>query len=699
VKYSNDGGASAGNTTQGLHVDHHAMWIDPRDPERMIVGNDGGLGISFDGGGNWIFPNTFAIGQFYNISHDMAVPYRVCGGLQDNGSWCGPSRRRQGSVNNTMWHNVGGGDGFVTQQDWSDPNILYSESQGGNMGRLNYATNQRTAMQKPQPLRWNWNTPYIISKHNPMVLYFAANRVLKSVKRGDDMFFISPDLTAQDTMGIRIATTVTGGLTPDVTGAETFSTIVSLNESPIRSGLLFVGTDDGKVQITRNDGGTWEDLTGRFPGVPAGTYVSRIEPSNHDSSTFYVTFDNHRRQDFKPYVYMTTDFGRTFTSIANNLPTGQPDYVHVIREDPKNRNLLFVGTDVGLYVSANRGGHWQKLMEGFPTVPVHDLLIHPRDNELIAGTHGRSIWIADITPLQQLTQQVASRPVHLFEPRTAYQWAESPMGGGNSGHMTFSASSPQYGADIWYRLGSASAGGVRVVIQNAIGDTVSTLNGPGAVGLHKVTWNYQVQTPAAPVQLTAQQRQDSVNRALNSTRVLDSLQRTNAFPRQVIDAARRLATGNVADLLQQGGGRGRGGGGGGGGRGGGGFQERPGESAPVPSVLPTAGAGAGARGGGGGGGRGGAAQDAFIAEALGVDPAQFAQVMTALRASVPNFDAGLPGAGGGGRGGRGGGGRGGQSTATTGDYVVSITVGGQTQRQKLRVVDVGIGGRESIFDR
>ena len=709
VKYSNDGGATAGNATVGLHVDHHAMWIDPRDGERMVVGNDGGVGITYDGGGSYIFANTFAIGQFYNISHDMAVPYRVCGGLQDNGSWCGPSRRRQGAITNSMWHNVGGGDGFVTQQDWSDPNIIYSESQGGNMGRLDVARNQRTAMQKPQRfdsaggnLRWNWNTPYIISRHNPQVLYFGANHVLKSVKRGDGMFFISPDLSARDTMGIRVSTTVTGGITPDVTGAETFSTIVSLNESPIRPGLLYAGTDDGKVWLTRNDGGNWEDLTGRFPGVPAGTYVSRIEPSHFDSSTFYVTFDNHRRQDFKPYVYTTTDFGRTFRSIANNLPTGQPDYVHVIREDTKNRDLLFVGTDVGLYVSNNRGGQWQRFMTGLPTTPVHDLLIHPRDNELIAATHGRSIWIADITPLQQLTSQVASRSAYLFAPRTAYQWAESGIGGGSSGHMVFQAPSPTYGADIWYRLTAANrAGNVRVIVQNAMGDTVSSMNGPGTPGLHRVTWNYQVSAP--PAALTAQQRQDSLSRVVGAVRVLDSLQRANAFAAPVLAAARRVVTGEATEALQQAFG-GRGGGGGGGGRaGGGGFEERPGESGATASVLPTGRAGAGAGGGGGGGGRGGGANpqvEGAIAQALSVDAAAFSGALAALRTSLgAGFDpfggAGGGGGGGGGRGGRGGGGGGG--TAGTGDYRVTIIVNGEELRQRLRVIDVGVGGQASIF--
>src|SRR5262245_22640220 len=342
VKYSSDGGRQAGNTTVGLHVDHHAMWIDPNDGNHIVVGNDGGIGQSWDRGGNWDFINTMALGQFYNISFDMGTPYRVCGGLQDNGSWCGPSRRG-GQITNAVWFNVGGGDGFHTAQDPRNQDIIYSESQGGSMGRLNYATNDRVALRKPNwldsyrmfedsifvergdtarpltsqqqqrvrelrtrqsadsvslQLRWNWNTPFFLSPHDPDVFYAGANRVMKSTRRGDDLYAVSPDLSTRDTMRIRVSTQTTGGVTTDVTGAETHSTIVSLSESPIRQGLLFAGTDDGNVWTSPDDGKTWTELTARFRGVvPAKTYVSRIEPSRFDPATFYITFDNHREGD------------------------------------------------------------------------------------------------------------------------------------------------------------------------------------------------------------------------------------------------------------------------------------------------------------------------------------------------------------------------------------------------------------------
>ena len=735
VKYSSDGGKTAGNTTVGIHVDHHAMWIDPNDPQRVIVGNDGGIGVSNDRGGNWLFPNSLALGQFYNISADMAVPYRVCGGLQDNGSWCGPSRRKQGAITNAMWHNVGGGDGFVTQQDWSDPNILYSESQGGSMGRLNFATGERTGLRKPTwrdggylqwndsiyaawpdttkpataaqkrqmaafrarqrvdsvawSLRWNWNTPYIISKHNPATLYFGANRVLKSIKRGDDMFPISPELSYADSAKLHVALRTTGGITPDVTGAETFGTVVSLNESPIRPGLLFAGTDDGRVWLTRNDGAQWEEVTSRFPGVPAGSYVSRIEPSHFDSLTFYVTFDNHRRDDFNPYVFATNNFGASFTSIVNNLPTGQVDFAHVIREDTKNPNLLFVGTDVGLYVSIDRGQSWQKFMAGLPSTPVHDLLIHPRDGELIAGTHGRSIWIADITPLQQMTPQVMAAGATLFTPRTAFQWGESTINGGNPGQGTFQAPSPAYGASLWYRLGSSGGGQTRIVVQNAAGDTLRTLTGPGQAGLHNVVWDFRgAGAPAPRIALSPAQLRDSIRTAQRITRALDSLEKANAIPAPMLAMIRTsVQTGQPPAAMQAmlGGGGFGGGGGGFGGVGAGGFVERAGESPAVPS-FGGAGGGRGGAGGGRGGGAGAGAPDA----------AGMMAAMGPLRDALGDDFAALGlgfGGGGGGRGGRGGGGA--NVLVSSGDYRITIVAGSNTMSKLLRVEDVGIGGEKS----
>lgn len=741
VKMSNDGGKTAVNATNGIHVDHHAMWIDPKDPQHIIVGDDGGVSQSWDGGGNYDFLNVLAIGQFYNVSYDMAVPYRVCGGLQDNGSWCGPSRRQGGAITNAMWHNYGGGDGFVTAQSPVDPDIIFSESQGGSMGRYNFTTGESFAVRKPQwrptyirwedslviakgdttkPLskdaakhvaalragqlrdsvdmdvRWNWNTPYFLSKHNPNTLYFGANRVLKSVNLGADMFFISPELTTRDSMKIRISTKTTGGITIDATGAETYSTIVSLNESPMTAGLLYAGTDDGKVWITHNDGAKWDDLTGRFSGVPAGTYVSRIEPSHFSENTFYVSFDNHRNGDFTPYLFATDDGGKSFRSIASNLPSGSVDYVHVIREDLKNSNLLFAGTEIGAFVSMDKGNTWAKFMTGLPTTPVHDLQIHPRDGELIAATHGRSIWIVDIHALEQVDKTVLTKATHLFKPKTALQYGEQIINGGDNGHKQFAGTSPQYGAEIAYRL-AATTVGVKVVIQNAAGDTMFTQNAPGAAGINRVTWNFRGRAPATvAVPLSPAGLRDSIASQRKMMATLDSLEKEGTMAKPMLDQVRKALASpeGLQGLLAQFGF----GGGGGGGRAGGTparFVERPGESAAQVAAaggrggaIPTAATGAAP----------GAAVPAAVVPA-GSAPGNAPSVdAVTAPAGPPDINAFRPlftalGAG------AFGGGRAPLPMASTGDYLVTLMIGGKIiEKQTLHVERVsGTGGGNGGF--
>jgi len=704
VKVSNDGGKTARNATVGVHVDHHAMWMDPNDPDRMIVGNDGGIAISFDQGGSYQVASILPISQFYNVSYDMSVPYRICGGLQDNGSWCGPSRRRQGAITNAMWATVAGGDGFVTQQDPTDPNTVYAESQGGNISRFNFATSERVSLVKPNwrpkyaqwedsiladrpdttaplnrdqrrkletlrtrqredsvafDLRWNWNTPFIISAHNPQVLYFGANRVLKSTKRGDEMYPISPDLSYADTVKVRISTRTTGGITPDNTGAETYGTIVSIAESPIRPGILAAGTDDGRVWVTRNDGGSWDEVSRNFPGLPPNAYVSEIEASPHDSATLFVTFDNHRAGDFKPYVYHSADFGRSFRSIASNLPTGGPDFVHVIKQDPANPNLLFVGTDVGVFVSVNRGLSWQKFMSGLPTVPVNDLKIHPRDKELIAGTHGRSIWVVDIAALQQLTPNVVAAEAHLFQPRVSYQYGDVAFEGQSVGHQWFQSPSPQYGAEISFRLGTRGSQQTRVVIQDVTGDTIRTLTGPSTLGVHKVVWDFRGKAPTPPP-LSPSGVRDSILTARRFDFVFDSLGKAGMDTVALGRFRRMLQGGDMQQMAQMfmGGGLG----------GSTVWNPRPGESGA-------------AQRGGAGAGMGGAA---------GItDPTLAFQIIQLL---AP-------------RGGLGGGGgfqlpgapRTQPPIVAPGDYLVSITVNGRTHKQKLRVERASGTGVVSSF--
>jgi len=693
VNVSNDGGRTVGSAAQGIHVDHHAMWMDPNDPERMIVGNDGGIGITFDQGGNYIFPDIMALGQFYEVSYGMEVPYTVCGGLQDNGSWCGPSRRRQGSITNYMWANVGGGDGFFTLQDPEHPERVYTESQGGSMGRMNTITGDRTSFQKPggrgqattgeEGWRYNWNTPMVMSPHDPRVIYSAGNRVLKFTDRGEDYEVISPDLTYADEEKIRVSTETTGGITPDITGAETFATIAALAESPLKQGLLYAGTDDGRIWMSLDDGADWEELTGRFPGVPEGTWVRRIEPSSHDANTFFVAFDGHRTNDFTPYLYMTTDGGESFRSISSDLPTGKPDFVHVIRQDLVSPDLLFVGTDVGLYLSTDMGGHWQKFMEGFPTVPVHDLKIHSRDRELIAATHGRSIWIVDIAPLQELTAQVAAADVHLFKPKPGLQYGNRPIGGGSTGHQVFQARSPAYGAEIAYWIGPNAEipvpeggpamargqrpqgpprgrrpGGVegpqargpqlQITIQDADGNTMHTGTSAATPGIHRYHWNFQGQAPAAEAK-TEEQIQDSLQAVERVRELVDSMVEAGGDRTQLEQTRDMILSGNRQRMMGCFGG---GGAAGGSQRDPNAWVERPGENFS-----------AGSRGGG------------------------FTPEMRVL------FQAARPITGGGAFGRGGGGGQ--APLADAGDYTVILKVGDQEFRQTLTVVkgpDAGGGG-------
>lgn len=750
ILVSDDGGKTAREAGVGVHIDTHALWMDPNDPEHMVIGNDGGVYSTWDGGGAWNFGANLPIGQFYEVSYDFRVPYYICGGAQDNGSWCGPSRR-QGNNQNSFWFMVTGGDGFYAQQHPKEPWVVWTESQGGNVQRTNLRTGEGSGLQKPgfrpgyidwedsimvvrgdtmrapardqqrlltelrakqvsdsieSSMRYNWNTPFLLSPHNPDVFYMGGSRVLKSTYRGDNLVPISPDLSKKQWGKIDTSMTKTGGITRDATGAETYGTVVALAESYVTPGRLMAGTDDGNVWTSRNDGTTWEQIPmSRFPGIPSGDiYVGKFEPSHFDANTFYITFDNHRNNDFTPYVYVTTDFGHSFRSIVNNLPKASPaDYARVIREDPHNRDLLFVGTSIAAYVSVDRGQRWQKFMTGMPHVPVYDLQIHPRDHELIAATHGRSFWIVDILPLEQMAGTMATRVMAgnawLFEPRTAYDYGESPNygeAGYGIGQQNFQAPSPPHGAEIsyWVGRGGMAAGGgagggaggrggrgggpqASILITDVLGDTVATLNGLASPGLHKVTWNFRGRAAPVMVTLSPSQRRDSTNMARRVNAILDSVVAAGSLQR---DAADRMRTAMLSGGAAAGGGRG-GGGGGRGGAGPAGWVDRPGEGDVV-----------GARGGGGGG-RGGGANPALNDFPGGVD------ALAALlrpRGAPPFTGRGggagevamrlsaLTGGGGGGRGGGFGGG-GGAPLMGPGDFLVTLTVGGQTYKQKLRV--------------
>ncbi len=696
--FSDDGGKTDRRGALSLHTDWHAMWIDPNDPDHFIVGEDGGIGITWDKGGTYNFPALMPLGQFYAVSFDMQKLYRVCGGLQDNGTWCGPTRTRNAlGIQNSDWFNVGGGDGFYTAIDPNDPNIIYTESQGGNASRLDIVNGTRTPIMRGNDLRgnyedslivargdttqpespsitrtlqdlrrraaadtarryrFNWSAPFFLSPFSPSTVYMAGNQVLKSVDRGDNFYPISPDLSAKDAFRLKASTDLTGGITRDATGAETHGTITTLAESPIRPGILFAGTDDGNVWLTPNDGATWTNLTGRFPGVPAKTWVSRVEASHFDTATVYVTFDGHRNDDFRPHVYVSSDFGKTFRSIAASLPTGGADFVHVIREDISNRDLLFAGTDVGLYVSTNRGGSWQKFMTGMPTVPVHDLKIHPRERELIAATHGRSIFVTDISPIEEMKDATMSG-AHFFTPRTAYQYTTT-RGQGWYGNHNYYAENPPYGGALVYRLTSGERrDSAKIVITNVAGDVVRNMTGPGGPGTHRVVWDLR----ANPRPMSPSQRRDSVAAARLRAQRQDSIARaggdTSAAGRNLPAGVDTAGIGALRDSMS--------------------VRRARGDSTGVrvlrDSIASRMRAGGGGRlGGPGGGGRGGARGAAT--DEPNLRPAE--------------ATAGGLGLGGGGRG-FGGGGRTGPSVEA-GDYLVTITANGQTLRHTIHVERIG----------
>ncbi len=480
---------------KNLHPDFHAMWIDPKRGDHVLAGTDGGIFLSHDRTASWDYLNNLAAGEFYNIAVDMREPYRVYGGLQDNQSWGGPSQTRFNSeswldesrhdgITNGDWYCLGGGDGFHVAVDPGDPDIVYYESQGGYLQRVNLATGKerllRPAAREGTPeYRFNWNTPFAISPHDPSVLWMGGNHLFRLYQRGDRWEEASPDLTTRDPKKM-----MTAG-----SGAETHCTIVTLAESPLSRGLIWVGTDDGKVWLTRDAGAHWSDLSSNLRGVPTGLYMSRIEASHHDPGTAYLAVDGHRSDVFRPYLLVTRDFGKTWTSIVGDLPVTTP--VKVVRESPGNGGLLFVGTESGIFMSLDRGAHWIKAGEGMPTVAVDDILIHPRDRDLIAGTHGRSILILDdITALEQWKPAVASAPVTLFSPRPATAFHYRTLSA-IWGQKMFTAKNPAFGAYFNYYVKEWTGDGISLAVTDSAGTTVRKLTGPGTPGFHRVVWDLQ----------------------------------------------------------------------------------------------------------------------------------------------------------------------------------------------------------------
>ncbi len=480
-----------------VHLDHHAMWIDPNNPRHIILGNDGGTWVSRDRGGNWEHVNNYPIGQFYSVAYDMQEPYHIFGGMQDNATWGGPvSVRDRPGIANEHWYQMLACDGESVAVDHTDENTIYANCQNGRIVRYDRLTGERKPIQpeagpdEPE-LRWNWTTPIVASIHAPGTIYTGANMVFKSTDRGHSWAAISPDLTTRtdrDTLRL-MGSFVTDSTLAGNDGMSSFANITALAESPRNANLLYAGTDDGKVHVTRDGGRTWTDLTGRFPGVTPMIYVSRLTPSQYEEGRVYATFDGHRSDDMAPHVYVSDDYGGTWRSISSGLPTGS---AYVIKEDPKNPNLVYLGTEFGLFASLDRGASWTE-WENFPTVAVYDLTVHPRENDLILGTHGRSFMVYDdISPLQQLTPATMTSRSHVFDvQRTATQFIPNEnawfLGG-----RDYRAENPAPGAYVNYYL-AAPVDTVTLRISDAAGDVVRELAGPKEAGMHRVVWDLRAE--------------------------------------------------------------------------------------------------------------------------------------------------------------------------------------------------------------
>ena len=481
---SDDGGKSwREDLGQKLHPDLHALAIDPRNPKRLLLGTDGGAYQSYNAGQVWEHLNRMAAGEFYRINVDLSTPYRVCGGLQDNENWVGPSRTYTGTgIANQDWQSLGGGDGFYCVFDSENPSVLYTESQEGFIHRIDLSNGQLKVL-RPEPaegqagFRFHWNTPLVASRHSKDVMYMAGNRVFKLTVRGEQWQSISPDLSAQDLQKAR----ATGS------GAENYGVVYSLVESPVKAGLLWAATDDGKVWVTEDEGAHWTDLTANLAAETHGQWMSRIEAGWQDAAVAYLAVDAHRTGNFSPLAYRTGDGGKTWEKISSDLPAAGP--VKVVREDPKNPNLLFAGTEFGLFVSFNRGGHWVKFA-GLPTVAVDDILVHPRERDLVLATHGRSLYIVDdIRALEEMTADVEAKEAYLFPPRAGFGRHLLPSFVDWGGKAVFAGENPPEGTLLTFYVKELNGEPARVKITNGEGQTVVKMKLTPVPGLNRFSWD------------------------------------------------------------------------------------------------------------------------------------------------------------------------------------------------------------------
>ena len=494
-------GGKSFSSVANAHGDFHDVWIDPRNPNIMFTGDDGGLWRTLDGGTRWEHMNTLPVAQFYHVSVDNADPYHVYGGLQDNSSWVGDSSY-PGGVTNARWENMFGGDGFWMWQDPSDPTYLYAESQGGAIGRVNRATHQIRSITPyarygEKKLRFNWNAPIQVSPTDKNTVYLGSQFLYRSRNQGQSWDRISPDLTTNDPA--KQKQEESGGVTVDNSSAEMNTTIYAISESPKNAQVIWTGTDDGNVQVTRDGGGHWSNVVGNVPGLGSAPIVSWVEASRYEDGAAYATFDRHMSGDMAPYAFATSDFGRTWRPLLGP-DSGVRGYAHVIKEDPVNRNLLFLGTEFGLWVSIDGGGRWAQYKgTGFPAVAVRDLVVHQRTSDLVLATHGRGIWIIDdISPWRALTMAAIEQPAAFLPVPQAVQYLQG-SGGWGEGDNSYNGPSRSTDATIpYYQKARHMFGDLTIEVFDQGGALVDTVASSRHRGVNRAMWSMRLAPPHVP---------------------------------------------------------------------------------------------------------------------------------------------------------------------------------------------------------
>lgn len=515
--FSDDGGRTFTVPDQSLHGDDRLVWVNPADSRHVMKADDGGLGISWDRGLTWLYISDLPVSQYYRVRVDMATPYRVYGGLQDNGSWVGPNETyRTAGVLNEDWIRLGGGDGFLNVPDTTNNEVVYTESQYLNLSRLDMRTGERTDIRPGDPTghisarrNWetwpdldageqrlgnamapaNWDGPFILSPHDASTVYAGTNILWKSTDRGNSWTALGDLTTGVDRRTLEIMDERPHELTLSLDdGIPYYPTLSAVAESPLTRGLLYAGTDDGRFHVSRDDGQSWDDVSDRFPGLPGGAWVSGIEPSQHEPSRVYAVWNDYRNDDYANYLYVSDDYGQSWSDITGDLPAER--VLRTVREDTRNPDVLFLGAEIGLFYSFDRGAHWTELRGGMPTQAFNDLVIHPRDNDLVLGTHGRGVWILDhINALQEMNAEVATSSLHLFTMEPAVQIRRRNEGA-HTGDVYFRGTNPPVGGVIDYWLGEAQdSGAVTVTVADGAGDPVAVLEGSGREGMNRLVWD------------------------------------------------------------------------------------------------------------------------------------------------------------------------------------------------------------------